>query len=156
MRSSKARTIIWSSRSAIRCCARKCTRYRARSVCSASSKERNACIEAYRVAEDEQNDIAEKVIRRFALRDLATEKAIDHWINPASLFCGDAVAAARTPAGVLHVLIADGAGHGLAAALSTLPAPQPFYRMTEAGYSLPRMLHEMNDEVCRLLPVERL
>jgi two-component system, HptB-dependent secretion and biofilm response regulator len=118
-------------------------------------EERNARLEAYREAEDEQNDIAEKVIRRFALRDLEREQAIQHWINPASFFCGDAVAAARTPGGVLHVLIADGTGHGLAAALSTLPVTQPFYRMTEAGYSLPQMLHEMNEEVCRLLPVER-
>lgn len=117
--------------------------------------ERTARLEAYRAAEDEQNNIAEKFIRRFVLRDLASEKSIQHWINPASLFCGDAVAVARTPAGVLHVLIADGTGHGLAAALSTLPAPQPFYRMTEAGYSLPVMLGRLNDEIRKLLPVER-
>jgi two-component system, HptB-dependent secretion and biofilm response regulator len=53
------------------------------------------------------------------------------------------------------VMLADGAGHGLAAALSALPVTQPFYSMTEKGYPLSTIIDEMNGKIRRLLPVER-
>jgi hypothetical protein len=33
-------------------------------------------------------------------------------------------------------LLADGAGHGLAASLNVLPVTAPFYRMTERGFGI--------------------
>ena len=118
-------------------------------------EERTAGLAAYRDAEEEQNRMAEHVMRRLAKHDLLEESALQHWISPADLFSGDLIAAARTPVGKLHVLLADGAGHGLAAALSALAVTQPFYRMTEKGYSLGGIAAELNDKIRELLPVER-
>lgn len=118
-------------------------------------EDRNMRLAAYRAATEEQNRIAEHVIRRLATHDLMDEPVLQHWTAPASLFSGDLVAAARTPSGVLHVMLADGAGHGLAAALSALPVTQPFYRMTEKGYPLSSIAEEMNAKIRKLLPVER-
>jgi CheY-like chemotaxis protein len=117
-------------------------------------EERSARLAAYRAAEDEQNRTAEYVIRRLATNDLLDESVLQHWTAAASVFSGDLVAAARTPSGRLHVMLADGAGHGLAAALSALPVTQPFYRMTEKGYPLSTIVDEMNGKIRRLLPVE--
>ncbi len=118
-------------------------------------EDRSARLAAYRAAEEEQNRTAEHVIRRLATHDLLDESCVQHWTAPANIFSGDLVAAARTPAGALHVMLADGAGHGLAAALSALPVTQPFYRMTEKGYPLSTIVQEMNSKIRHLLPVER-
>ncbi len=118
-------------------------------------EERTAGLAAYRDAEEEQNRMAEHVMRRLAKNDLLEEPALQHWISPASVFSGDLIAAARTPAGTLHVMLADGAGHGLAAALSALAVTQPFYRMTGKGYSLGGIAAELNEKIRELLPVER-
>jgi CheY-like chemotaxis protein/anti-sigma regulatory factor (Ser/Thr protein kinase) len=116
---------------------------------------RNARLDAYRAAEEEQNRAAEHVIRRLAGQELLEQPVMQHWTAPANLFSGDLVAAARTPTGVLHVMLADGAGHGLAAALTALPVTQPFYRMSEKGYPLSRIVEEINRKIRNLLPVER-
>ena len=118
-------------------------------------EDRSARLAAYRAAEEEQNRHAEHVIRRLASHDLLEEAVLQHWTSAADVFSGDLVAAARAPSGALHVMLADGAGHGLAAALSALPVTQPFYRMTEKGYQLSSIVDEMNSKIRRLLPVER-
>jgi hypothetical protein len=56
---------------------------------------------------------------------------------------------------VLHVLLADGAGHGLAASLNVLPVTAPFYRMTERGFGIDAIAREINSKVRALLPVDR-
>jgi len=116
---------------------------------------RNARLDAYKAAEEEQNLAAEHVIRRLASQELLDESVVQHWTAPANLFSGDLVAAALTPMGVLHVMVADGAGHGLAAALTALPVTQPFYRMSEKGYPLSRIVEEINRKIRKLLPVDR-
>jgi CheY-like chemotaxis protein/anti-sigma regulatory factor (Ser/Thr protein kinase) len=118
-------------------------------------EDRNARLAAYRASEDEQNRMAQHVISRLANHHLFDDSVLQHWTAPASFFSGDLVIAGYTPAGVLHVMLADGAGHGLAAALSALPVTQPFYRMTEKGYSLSSIVAEMNGKIRQLLPVER-
>src|SRR4051812_27563504 len=118
-------------------------------------EDRSARLAAYRAAEEEQNRTAEHVIRRLATHDLLEESCVQHWTAPANIFSGDLVAAARTPSGALHVMLADGAGHGLAAALSALPVTQPFYRMTGKAHPLSTIVQEMNGKTRHLLPVER-
>ena len=116
---------------------------------------RSEGLAAYRDAEEERNRMAEHVIRRLAKNDVLDEAVLRHWTAPATLFSGDLIAAARTPAGILHVMLADGAGHGLAAALCALTVTQPFHRMTQKGYPLSTIVGEMNAKIRELLPVER-
>ncbi len=116
---------------------------------------RSAGLAAYRDAEEERNRMAEHVIRRLAKNAALDEAVLRHWTAPASVFSGDVIAAARTPGGILHVMLADGAGHGLAAALCALTVTQPFHRMTEKGYPISTIVGEMNKKIRELLPVER-
>jgi anti-sigma regulatory factor (Ser/Thr protein kinase) len=55
----------------------------------------------------------------------------------------------------LHVILADSAGHGLAAALNVLPVVEVFYGMTKKGYSLPTIVRELNSKIKQLMPTER-
>jgi hypothetical protein len=87
--------------------------------------------------------------------DMLRDPLLAHWIEPAHNLSGDLVAAARTPGGVLHVLLADGTGHGLAASLNVLPAVDPFYAMTARGYGIGSIAREINTKLKLWLPVER-
>ncbi len=118
-------------------------------------ESRNVGLAAYRDAEEERNRMAEHVICRLAKNPPLDETVLRHWTAPASVFSGDVIAAARTPGGVVHVMLADGAGHGLAAALCALTVTQPFHRMTEKGYPISTIVGEMNKKIREFLPVER-
>lgn len=112
-------------------------------------------LEQYYAAEEEEKRIAEHLIRRLVNADKLHDPAIQYWISAAALFSGDLVAAARTPGSVLHVLLADGTGHGLAASINVLPIIAPFYRMTEKGFGIDAIVREMNSKVKQFLPEGR-
>ena len=78
--------------------------------------------------------------RQEGLRDPALT-----WVVHASdRFSGDIVAAVRTPAGSLLAMLADAAGHGLAAAISLLPMLQVFYGMARKDLRVSEVATEMN------------
>lgn len=117
---------------------------------------RNMELAAYRATEEEESHVARHVISKLIREDLLGDPALSHWVRPAgTYFSGDMVLAARTPSGDLHVLLADAAGHGLSAALNALPVTQPFYAMTEKGFSIDRIVAEINRKIRDLLPIER-
>jgi CheY-like chemotaxis protein/anti-sigma regulatory factor (Ser/Thr protein kinase) len=107
------------------------------------------------VAAEEEKRIAVHLLRYLVNADKLDDPAIQHWISPAAAFGGDVIAAARTPARSLHVLLADGPGHGLVAAINVLPIIAPFYRMTEKGFGIDAIVREMNAKVRQFLPEGR-
>lgn len=117
--------------------------------------DRSRELAAYRDGEERDTGVAVHVMSRLVNRDLLNDPALRHWICPARRFSGDLIAAARTPAGALHVLLADAAGHGLSAALNALPVAQCFYSMTAKGFAIGGIAEEMNRKIRHLLPIER-
>ncbi|AOS97606.1 Phosphoserine phosphatase RsbP [Microbulbifer aggregans] len=79
-------------------------------------------------------------------------RAIRHHLSPQALLNGDVVAAAWGPGGKLVMLLGDFTGHGLAAAIGTVPLTSVFYSMVPKGFSLVRILQELNGKLHRLLP----
>lgn len=80
---------------------------------------------------------------------------LQYRVVPSEVFSGDMVLARRTPAGGLHVLLADAVGHGLPAAINFLPLFFPFDGMSRKGCSLATMARELNRRVRNLLPSDR-
>lgn len=119
------------------------------------AEERNRELGRYRSMQEEEQRLARFVMERLINREALNDPVVAHFIAPAAEFSGDLIAAARTPANVLHVLLADGAGHGLAASLNVLPVTAPFYRMTERGFGIDAIAREINSKVRALLPVDR-
>jgi serine phosphatase RsbU (regulator of sigma subunit) len=76
-------------------------------------------------------------------------------VVPVSNYSGDLVAAARTPRGALHVMLADAVGHGLAAALNVLPIVPCFYAMTAKGFNIDMIAVELNRTLRQYMPVDR-
>jgi len=114
-----------------------------------------AALERYYQAAEEEQKVASHLMRRLVQTDMLDDPAIQHRITPAAHLSGDVIAAARTPGNALHVLLADGTGHGLAASLSVMPVVQPFYAMTEKGFGLPAIVREVNRKVREWSPIGR-
>ena len=80
---------------------------------------------------------------------------VERLVLPATRFSGDIIATEFTPNNILHVILADSAGHGLSAALNVLPVVEVFYGMTKKGYSLSTIVRELNSKIKQLMPTER-
>ncbi|MDP2808760.1 MAG: SpoIIE family protein phosphatase [Rhodocyclaceae bacterium] len=112
-------------------------------------------LERYRALEEEERRIARHLIDRLIDLDKLRDPSLRHWLLSAAAFSGDLLAAARTPGGMLHVLLADGTGHGLSASINALPVAPPFYRMTEKGFGIDAIARELNVKTKQFLPVDR-
>jgi CheY-like chemotaxis protein len=112
-------------------------------------------LSAWRDDAEEQNNLGQHVVSRL----LETEGLRDpmlQWMNtPADAFSGDLVCAARGPDNVLYLMLADAAGHGLAAALTALPLTQVFYGMAAKGFPIHTIAEELNRKLKSFLPIER-
>jgi serine phosphatase RsbU (regulator of sigma subunit) len=119
------------------------------------AEERAKELERYYAAEEEEKRMAQHLLNRLVSSPRLADPAVRHWIAPAATFSGDIIVAGRTPGDVLHVLLADGTGHGLAASINVIPIIAPFYRMTEKGFSVEAIVRELNLKVRELLPNDR-
>ncbi|GGP26215.1 ATP-binding SpoIIE family protein phosphatase [Silvimonas amylolytica] len=118
-------------------------------------REQSTRLASYYDAAEEEKRVVRHLMDQMVNAERLNDPLLDYWLSPAESLSGDLIAAARTPGQVLYVLLADGIGHGLTAALNVLPLTQPFYSMAEKGYSLSDILVEMNNKVRQVLPVGR-
>ncbi|WP_035055469.1 ATP-binding SpoIIE family protein phosphatase [Andreprevotia chitinilytica] len=118
-------------------------------------REQSAKLADYYDRTEEEKRVVRHLMEQMVNAERLYDRQLDYWLSPAESLSGDLIAASRTPGRALHVLLADGIGHGLTAALNVLPLTQPFYSMTEKGYAISDILIEMNDKVRQVLPVGR-
>ncbi len=75
-------------------------------------------------------------------------------MSPMSVFNGDMILSERNQSNGLDIIISDFTGHGLSAAIGSIPVADVFYTMTEKGYSFSETLTEVNNKLLKLLPTE--
>jgi CheY-like chemotaxis protein len=109
----------------------------------------------WREEAEEQTRLGAHVMARLTDAAGLRDPMLRHFNLPAETFSGDLLCAARAPGEVLNVLLADAAGHGLAAALSAMPLTQAFYSMTAKGFPLPSIAEELNRKLKAILPADR-
>jgi CheY-like chemotaxis protein len=103
-----------------------------------------------------EGEIAAHVLGRvLAHTEPPDGRLLQYRVVPSAVFSGDMVLARRTPAGRLHLLLADAVGHGLQAAINILPLFFPFDGMSRKGCSLATVARELNRRVRDLLPMDR-
>ena len=105
-------------------------------------------------AEEEQR-IASHLISRLEGRDPLADRLMHAWVSAAHHLSGDVVAVARSPDDRINVLLADGTGHGLAAAISVLPVSEVFHRMSDRGFDIASIVTEMNRKLRSCMPADR-
>jgi serine phosphatase RsbU (regulator of sigma subunit)/anti-sigma regulatory factor (Ser/Thr protein kinase) len=118
-------------------------------------EEKKRALEIYHDANEDEMRVAKHLMARMVQQDQVADPMLEHFILPAANLSGDLVAAARTPHGVLHVMLADGTGHGLAAALNVLPITPCFYAMTQKGLAIEAIAATLNRTVRQQLPSDR-
>jgi PAS domain S-box-containing protein len=106
----------------------------------------------YHEESEREQELAMSIMERQIRNDWLQDNAVQYSVMPARNFSGDVVAVARSSNGVLYALLADATGHGLAAAVSVLPALGAFYRMAVMDAPLEDMALELNGMLCDLLP----
>lgn len=99
-----------------------------------------------------ERQLASAVFERVLAGDHAGVDHLQHFIVPASRFAGDLILVAEAPCGGRHVLLADFTGHGLPAAIGTIPVSDVFHSATAAGMDLQSLLRELNQRIARMLP----
>ena len=103
-----------------------------------------------------ESEIGAHVLERvLAHTELPDGRDLQYRVVPSAVFSGDMVLARRTPAGRLHLLLADAVGHGLPAAINILPLFFPFDGMSRKGCTLATVARELNRRVRDLLPIDR-
>ncbi len=110
-------------------------------------------LQDYHDRQEAESQLAQTIVLRQMQRPGLNDPCVSHWVSPAANFSGDIVAATRGPDGELYVLLADATGHGLGAAICTLPVLSVFDSMAELGGELSWIVHEVNRQLCSTLPV---
>jgi len=78
---------------------------------------------------------------------------IDFHMSSMSTFNGDVFLVARSPKGGLYVVMGDFTGHGLTAAMGTIPVAMIFFKMVAANSAIKDIARELNDQLYTLMPV---
>ncbi len=111
-----------------------------------------ARLQRYHDESEREQELAMAIMERQVRSDWLRDSAVQYAVMPARNFSGDVVAVARSPQGALYAMLADATGHGLAAAVSVLPALGAFYRGAAGNQSLTVLVNELNGLLCGLLP----
>lgn len=98
-------------------------------------------------------DLAKNVFNSVIFTDTPACNEIKVLLQPAETFSGDMFLSAISPAGELHVMLADFTGHGLGAALGAIPAADVFKAMVAKGFSGDKILSAINNKLKKILPM---
>ncbi len=118
-------------------------------------EETRRSLQVYYDEREAENRLAEGVLNRMLHRPGLSDPALHYWMQSATNFSGDIVAAARADDGRFYVLLADATGHGLGATISVLPVLALFYDIVASGLPVGPLVSRLNDQLCGALPVGR-
>ena len=118
-------------------------------------KENAERLQTYHDATEAENQLARSLIERHLMREELNDPLVNYWLTPAQNFSGDVLAACRSKHGRLYVLLADATGHGLTAAISTLPVLTLFYQLAPEDTALGTIVGEINQHLRDSMPIGR-
>lgn len=104
-------------------------------------------LQAYRDDREAENGLAAEILEQIMQRPGLSDPSLHYWISSAGSFSGDILAATVAINNRCYVMLADGTGHGLAAAISVLPLLPPFYDSAGAGVPPAGRLDAVKDAV---------
>lgn len=87
-------------------------------------------------------------------RSYLDNRCIHYNYSPVAAFNGDLMLSRRSPSGGLYLLLGDFTGHGLTAAMGTLPVALQFFELTEKGCCIGDIARTINSNLKNLLPEE--
>jgi len=120
-----------------------------------ASRKHLEALKFYQEQNEEELRLAKHVLEHLT-REISVEgERFKKWTIPAKTFSGDIVAAAMVGKEKMHMILADGTGHGLTSAICMVPVTEIFYVMTEKGFPIEAIAREINKKMHFLLPRDR-
>jgi len=101
----------------------------------------------------QEQRVAKQVFDNIAHSGCLNLDIIQNYMSPLAVFNGDVLVAEVSPTGSVMVLLGDFTGHGLPAAIGSMPLATTFYGMVRKGFALCEILKEINDKLNLILPV---
>jgi len=80
------------------------------------------------------------------------DRFIKYHMSSMSTFNGDIFLVARSPKGGLYIVMGDFTGHGLTAAMGTLPVAMIFFEMVSESAAVSDIARELNRQLFKLMP----
>lgn len=102
---------------------------------------------------DREHSIVEHMFARGLSNSSSRCDNIRTYTSPVSMFDGDMVLSAAAPNGGLYVVVGDFTGHGLAAAIGSLPATELFFGLVSRLSSVPQIASAFNTRLYEFLPM---
>ena len=101
----------------------------------------------------QEQAVAKQVFDQIAHTGCLDEGYLRYYMSPLAIFNGDVIVADISPTGSLIVLLGDFTGHGLPAAIGSMPLATTFYGMVRKGFSVSDIMTEINQKLHEILPI---
>ena len=101
----------------------------------------------------QEQTVAKQVFDQIAHAGCLDSGYLRYYMSPFAVFNGDVVVADISPVGSMVVLLGDFTGHGLPAAIGSMPLATTFYGMVRKGFSVSDIMREINQKLFEILPV---
>jgi len=109
-------------------------------------------IQGYHDTLTREHEMGNHVLSHALSLNLRHSENIRSHLVPQSKFNGDILLSAAKPYGGLYVFLGDLTGHGLSAAIGTIPLSQVFFTMTNKGKTAAAIIRELNRSLRAFLP----
>lgn len=101
----------------------------------------------------QENSVAQKVFANIIESDMESMyPGLKYSMSSMSMFNGDLVLAELNQSNGIDILVSDFTGHGLSAAIGSIPVADTFRTMTRKGFAFTEVLVEINKKLLRILP----
>jgi len=114
--------------------------------------EKNENLKSFSMNLMREQDLIEHFFERALHKSFLDEKYIKYHMSSMAAFSGDVLFASKRPGGGIYVLIGDFTGHGLTAAMGTLPVAMIFFKMASKGVDISAIARELNRQLNDLMP----
>ncbi|WP_086932487.1 SpoIIE family protein phosphatase [Agarilytica rhodophyticola] len=101
----------------------------------------------------QEQTVAKQVFDKIAPTGCLDMGNIRHYMSPLAVFNGDVLVSEFSPNGNMVVMLGDFTGHGLPAAIGSMPLASTFYGMVRKGFSMSDILREINQKLNDILPI---
>jgi two-component system, HptB-dependent secretion and biofilm response regulator len=99
-----------------------------------------------------EQEVAEQLFSRIVRPSGFDHANLRYFMSSVSLFNGDVMLGAKNISGSSQLLLGDFTGHGLQAAIGTIPVADMFYEMVAKGASIGEMVARLNRKLQDILP----
>lgn len=100
----------------------------------------------------QEQELIEYFFENAIKQSFLDKKIVNYHMSSISVFNGDVMFVQRGPKGSIYVIVGDFTGHGLTAAMGTLPVAMIFFTMVEKGAAVGEIAREINKQLFKLLP----